>query len=172
MRWNELFEDEEIVRANLRSPTLARYGFKRDNPEGEWLKYQQERAAGRICSGAITAYFQKDLLISAKWLHNIPGARNENRRPGEGQFDRLLKRVEEHGFSLSPDEAGLMGVDYQGNAWIIEGNTRAAVAVHLGIQMIPFECKYYAGGEIIRGHFDPESVCIMADLNTNPRKQY
>lgn len=168
MRWHEIFKEEEP--ANLRSATLSQYGFKQDNPGGEWLEHQRERAQERgVCGGAITGYFKNDLLIHAGWLHAIPGARHENRKPGDGQFDRLLARVQEEGFKLSPDYAGLMGIDYAGNAWIIEGNTRAAVAKHLGIEMIPFEVRYYAGGETIRGNFDPETVCQMADLNTNPR---
>lgn len=169
MQWLEIFEYDD-QKATARSPSLEAYGFKQDNPGGDWLKHEHDRAKnGRPCSGAVTGWFRKDLLISAKWLHHIQGARNEDRKPGEGQYDRLMADVIENGFNLSPDCAGLMGVDYSGEAWIIEGNTRAAVAVALGIPVIPFEVKYYAGGETIRGHYDPESICIMADLNTNPR---
>ncbi len=172
MKWREIFED--VPPANLRSPMLASFGFKQDNPGGEWLEHQIEAAAsrGRPCSGAVTGWFKKDLLISAKWLHRIPGARNEDRKPGEGQYDRLMARVKEQGFDLSPDSAGLMGIDYMGEAYIIEGNTRASVATALGIDMIPFEVRYFAGGERIRGPFDPETICVMAELNTNARRAY
>lgn len=170
MRWHELFNESEP--ATLRSGELTAFGFKRDNPGGEWLEHNIERAASRKhhISGAITASFTKPLLITAKWLHHIPGYNDENRKPGDGQFDRLMKRVEENGFDLSPDNAGLMCVNHEGEAFIMEGNTRAAVAVALKIEMIPFAVRYWNGGESIRGHFDPSSVCLMSDLNTNPAR--
>ena len=168
MRWHEIFREDG--RPAMSHWNLSKFGFRQDNPGGEWLEHQRERAAERgVCGGAITAYFRKDILVYSPWLHNIPGARNENRRPGEPKFDSLLAKIQEQGYDFSPDSAGLMGVDYAGNAWIIEGNTRAAVATHLGIQMIPFEIRWYAGGELADKGYDPNTVAEMIELNTNSR---
>lgn len=173
MRWHEVFgEDAPSGSSGMNSYWLKQFGFRQDNPGGEWLEHQRERAAERgVCGGAITAYFNKDMLVYAKWLHHTQGARNENRKPGEAGFDRLLAKVEAEGFDMAPDNCGLLGIDYAGNGWIIEGNTRAAVAVHLGIDMIPFEVRYFAGGEAIRGDYEPNRVAEFSELNKNNRRQ-
>lgn len=170
MRWHEIFKEDGDNRPPMTHWNLKKLGFKQDNPGGEWLEHQRERAQERgVCGGAITGYFKNDMLLYAKWLHRTPGARNEDRKPGEAGFDRLLAKVEAEGFDMSPDNAGLLGIDYAGNGWIIEGNTRAAVAVHLGISMIPFEVRYFAGGETVDGDYSPNVVAEMAEPNTNPR---
>lgn len=172
-----LWELEDHNRAVLKHSLLSERGFRQDNPGGEWLENKQRNAArdqalGRrdMLQGPCTGYFEKPLLVSATWLHQMPGAMGENHRPGTPKFDALLKDVEENGgFDMSPRRAGLAGVNHVGDAYVLEGNTRAAVAVHLGIDLIPFEIKYWNGGELVRGHYDPLTAAQMSEVNTNPR---
>lgn len=167
----KLWELEEPRRPNLKDGRLSKFGFRRDNPGGEWLERKQAASFQRKdkCQGAITAWFDEPLLLPAKWLHYIPGAMGEDHKPGTPKFDALLAQVQEVGFNLSPRMSGLMGINHEGQAFILEGNTRAAVATHLGIESIPFEVRYWNGGEEVLGDFDPVVICDMADLNTNPR---
>jgi hypothetical protein len=130
-----------------------------DNPGGEWLKHEQRRAAERYSqdhpvTGAVTGYLRKPIELDPQKLANIPGARGERRVPGEAQYDRLRPSVEEHG--LYPDSPILVGVNHLGEPYIIEGNTRAAVARDLGLRALPAEVRYFAGGEQAGGRFAPE----------------
>ena len=121
-----------------------------DNPRGEWEAHQRRRAAensepGRPYFGALTAYTKKPVMLDPKKVRNIRGARGERRVPGESQYDRLRPSVEKEG--LYPDAPVLIGIDYRGEPYILEGNTRTAVAADLGIPELPAEVRWFSGGE-------------------------
>lgn len=131
-----------------------------DNPGGDWLKYERRRADERIreggtkVSGAVTGYLKKPIELDPRKLEVIPGAMNERRVPGESQYDRLRPMIEAEGFRQ--DSPILVGINHLGDPYIIEGNTRAAVARDLGIDRIPAEVRYFAGGEGVEGPMMPE----------------
>jgi len=131
-----------------------------DNPGGEWLKHARRRADERVrsggtkVSGAVTGYLKKPIELDPRKLEDIPGAMNERRVPGESQYDRLRPLIEAEGFRQ--DSPILIGVNHLGDPYIIEGNTRAAVARDLGIDRIPAEVRYFAGGEGVEGPMMPE----------------
>lgn len=122
-----------------------------DNPGGEWearkRAYAQEAAQklGRPSFGAITAYTKKPITVDPRKVRGIPGARGERRVPGESQYDQLRPAIEKEGFD--PSGRILIGIDYRGDPYIIEGNTRTAVASDLGIPEIPAEVRWFDGGE-------------------------
>jgi hypothetical protein len=134
--------------------------IRKDNPGGEWLKHERRRAEENVSkrstpvSGAVTGYLKKTIELDPRKLEAVPGANNERRVSGESQYDRLRPLIEAEGFRQ--DSPILVGVNHRGEPYIIEGNTRAAVARDLGIDRIPAEVRYFAGGEGVEGPMMPE----------------
>jgi hypothetical protein len=150
--------------------------IRRDNPGGEWLKHERRRADERVhsgdtkVSGAVTGYLKKPIELDPSKLEVIPGAMNERRVPGEAQYDRLRPLIEAEGFRQ--DSPILVGINHLGDPYIIEGNTRAAVARDLGIDRIPAEVRYFAGGEQVGGRMEPsllEHYMPPSELMLDPR---
>jgi hypothetical protein len=127
-----------------------------DNPGGEWLASQRRRAeeSRRPVSGAVTGYLKRPIELDPQKLAVIPGASGERRVPGDPQYDNLRPLVEAEG--LYKDSPILVGINHRGEPYIVEGNTRAAVARDLGIDRIPAEVRYFAGGEGVEGPMMPE----------------
>ena len=152
--------------------------LRTDNPGGEWLKHERRRADERVrsggtkVSGAVTGYLKKPIELDPRKLEVIPGARNERRVPGEYQYDRLRPLIEAEGFRQ--DSPILVGINHLGDPYIIEGNTRAAVARDIGIDRIPAEVRYFAGGEGVEGPMMPsrlEEYMPPSELSLDPNFQ-
>ena len=129
-----------------------------DNPGGEWLKNQRryaEEGKAKV-SGPVTGYFNKPIELDPRKLESIPGAMNEQRAPGDLAYDHLRPLIEKQGFLQ--DRPILVGINHLGAPYIIEGNTRAAVARDLGIDRIPADVRYFAGGEGIEGPMMPSRL--------------
>lgn len=133
-----------------------------DNPGGDWLEYERRRAQEQLdkgrskVSGAVTGYLKKPIELDPRKLEVIPGAMNERRVPGEYQYDLLRPSIEAEGFRQ--DSPILLGINHLGDPYIIEGNTRAAVARDLGIDRIPAEVRWFAGGEGVEGPLSPSRL--------------
>jgi len=165
------------------SATPQDFEFYQDNPAvsrpdsgKEWLesniRFTEERYADRepsMLRGPITANLgsrNTDMFLSTDELTQLPGAMGETRGPGDPNFDRLLEQIKTEGFD--PDQAGnkvVVGVNHKGEAYLMEGNTRAAVAKELGIPNIKTEVRYWNGGEMIDGPYKPEAVAARAVVN-------
>lgn len=130
-----------------------------DNPGGEWLGHTRRRAEQEVSagnttvSGPVTAYLRRPIELDPQKLAVIPGAAGEVRVPGEFQYDRLRPSIEREGFRQ--DSPILVGINHRGAPYVIEGNTRVAVARDLGIDRIPAEVRYFAGGEQVGGLMEP-----------------
>lgn len=137
-----------------------------ENPGGRWLEEQRainaaarsddptaRGAFARGLGGTATAWL-RDLALPTDHFDAVRGANDEHlyRLPGERQFDALLERVERDGWWPEPI---LIGVGPTGEALIVEGNTRLAVARHLGLGNVPVEVVYYAGAEQTPGDWAP-----------------
>lgn len=166
----------------VRKPIAESFGFKQDNPatrgysDGqEWLERKrrqaEEAAKGRytglaayLFSGAVTAWMgqTETMFFPSSLLDAIPGAMDEYRRPGDPGFDYLIKKIEAEGFDMSRRNAVLVGVNHEGRAYVFEGNTRAAVAKHLGIRYIPAEFRWFNGAELVPGDWTPDRVAALA----------
>ena len=133
---------------------------KIDNPGGSWLETQRRLSQDRIdrgygpISGAVTGYVTRNMELDPRKLEVIPGAQGERRVPGEVQYDELRPLIEAEGFRQ--DRPILVGINHLGDPYIVEGNTRAAVARDLGIDRIPADVRYFAGGESVEGAMMPE----------------
>lgn len=135
-----------------------------DNPGGRWLADERRRNAEQARSGrgifgrglgATATGWLRGLALPTAEFEGVPGANNERRLPGERQFDALLAAVLRDGWSPEPV---FVGVSPQGVASVIEGNTRIAVARHLGIERVPVEVRYFAGGEEVLGAWAPSRL--------------
>lgn len=153
----------------------AKYGtelpkVKVSNPGGDWLatkqRYAEEDAAKRARSGyaegtatgPVTGWLDKPVLMDPAKVSQLPGAMNEQPKPGNPKYDALFKSMSRKGYD--PEEGGpiLVGVSHRGNAHIIEGNNRAAVARDLGLPAIPVEVRWFAGGEQASGAMHPDRL--------------
>lgn len=146
-----------------------------DNPGGGWLENQRARAnkSTGFASGAMTGsigLMRGKVEIKTDYIKNLRGVNGEhNFRYSSEKFHDLMKIVKEEGWK--PD-AIMIWVDYQGIAKIAEGNHRMAVADTLGIEWIPADIRYYAGGEEMPGPFNPDTLIkkgIVGPITQSPQ---
>jgi hypothetical protein len=152
--------------------------LRTDNPGGEWLENQRRRADETLdrnrlkVSGATTGYLKNRIELDPRKLAVIPGASGERRVPGDPQYDNLRPLVEREG--LHSDSPILVGINHRGEPYIIEGNTRTAVARDLGLRSVPAEVRYFAGGEGVEGPMMPsrlEEYMPPSELSLDPNFQ-
>jgi hypothetical protein len=184
----EAREANDAIRADIGLPPLnpvprsadpvpEDFGFYQDNPAlkmssgVEWLENKQRVAdetygQRRGITGSTTATLgsgDKDMFLPTDFMRRIPGLLDERRVPGEVQYERLMQDVRDRGFL--PDQDGnriVLGINHRGEAFIIEGNTRTAVASDLGIPNVRVEVRYKNGGEMVEGPFAPNNVARIA----------
>lgn len=162
----------EAPRAQLTSREL----FARDNPGGDWLARKQREAETRMAeadpgtasskglSGSITAYSRNKFMLDVEELRKLAGAMDEVRQPGVSKYDDLNKKVQDEGWD--PGQKGnavVIGVNHRGEAFLLEGNTRVAVAADNGISEIRAEVRWFNGGEEVSGRgWSPDEVAGKA----------
>jgi hypothetical protein len=133
-----------------------------DNPaisygDKDWLARKQKHAeekmaepspgnaSGKGLFGPSTAYTRRPIDMNVNFVSQLPGANDEKRIPGNYKFDALLQKVKKEGWDPTPI---MILVNHKGDAYISEGNTRAAVAKSLGIETIPAEIQWKNGAEL------------------------
>jgi hypothetical protein len=143
--------------------------FTRDNPGGEWLERKQARAEEypeqKFMMGSITGVIggRTNMFLPTNVLRRFAGLNDEKRGAGEVQYERLLADSKKNGFDQ--DQKGnkvVVAVNHYGQPYILEGNTRVAVASTLGIPTIKAEVRYWNGGEDVSGPMEPNKVLDMA----------
>jgi len=140
-----------------------------DNPGGNWLLNKQRRVeedmktadpdtfSSKGLSGPTTAYTKEPVMVPIELIKEVKGALNENRKAGDPRFDELMEKVSQEGFDpLQKGNAIVIGVNHKGEAFILEGNTRLAVAKELGLTNIRAEVRWYNGGEEVVGPLTPK----------------
>jgi hypothetical protein len=104
-----------------------------------------------------------DMFLPTDFMRRIPGLLDERRVPGEVQYERLMQDVRERGFLPDQDRNRIvLGINHRGEPFIIEGNTRTAVASDLGIPNVRVEVRYKNGGEMVDGPFAPQNIARIA----------
>lgn len=143
--------------------------FVKDNPGGEWLESKQARAAKhpdmKFMTGSTTGVIggRSDVFLPTHILKGIAGLNDEVRTAGVHKYDSLLADAQKNGFD--PDQQNnkvVVGVNHYGQPYLLEGNTRVAVAHFLGIPKIKAEVRYWNGAENVDGPMHPEKVFGMA----------
>lgn len=153
------------------------FGYKEDNPvtkgfggSEDWLsgKIEQANKSKNLLDGATTAFLgtnkDKPLFLNTDFISSLKGARGEVRKKGEPQYDRLKKTVDKEGFD--PNKTILIEVNHKGEAYIIEGNTRAALAKELGVPNIKAEIRYKNGAELVDSPFSPQNILEKASTGS------
>lgn len=163
--------------------TLDDFGYMQDNPvtkgyEGseDWLagKIEQSKKSKNLLDGASTAFLGKNidkpLFLDIDFISSLKGARDEVRKKGEPQYDRLKKIVDKEGFD--PNKTILIEVNHKGEAYIVEGNTRAALAKELGVPNIKAEIVYKNGAELVDSPFSPKNIIEKTSKRTPTEDDY
>lgn len=168
-------EESEPFKARSASPQEL---FGEDNPGGGWLARKQATVAERMLeadpgsnaskglTGSITAYTKKPFMISVDEVRRLLGANDEMRTAGDARYDDLAAKVDKEGWD--PGQKGnaiVIGVNHKGEAFLLEGNTRVAVAAAKGVGDIRAEVRWFNGGEREVGPWKPDEVAKKATLN-------
>lgn len=153
------------------------FGYYVDNPSEEWVKNKQKyaekyareggKSAQKLLSGPQTAFLgtdnKKPLYLDTEFLSTLKGANDEVTDMSNPKYVDLKKSVEKEGFV--PDQKGntiLIGVNHKGQAFIMEGNNRVAVAKEYGVPSIKAEVKYFNGAEDADSPFSPQNILKYA----------
>lgn len=163
------------------APTPKDFGFRQDNPalsrgDTEWLANKQRVAdetysERRGITGSTTAQLGQstDMFLPTDVLRRIPGLNDENRRPGDPRYDELLENVRKRGFLPDQDNNKVvLGINHRGEPFLIEGNTRVAVASDVGVPNVRVEVVYKNGGEMVEGPFAPNNLARIAARGPAP----
>ena len=143
--------------------------FVKDNPSGDWLESKQARAAQhpdmKFMTGSITGVIggRSNMFLPTHILKGIAGLNDEVRTEGVHKYDSLLAGAQKGGFD--PDQEGnkvVVGVNHYGQPYLIEGNTRVAVAHAMGVPKVKAEVRYWNGAEEADGPMHPDQVFGMA----------
>ena len=155
-----------------------------DNPGGSWLDNERKDSieSGVDAYGApnrfgnVTGSFSDDVLIPVDKLVAVPGLRAEQQNVRQGSLDSLIGYMNKHG--RMPAGHGGRGeyvpfieVDFNGKAWMNEGNHRVMAAQALGWKYLPVEIRYFTGGEGIQGPWHPDTL-LDADALLRKIKRY
>jgi hypothetical protein len=160
-QWVEEFKSELNLTESWEA-TPKDFGFRSDNPGGDWLASKQRRAEADaveyrhrggmleyMISGAVTAHMGifKPMYISTKLLSNLDGANQEERyrKPGESKYDSLAQSVNQNGWDQK--YAIMVRVNHKGRAFIVEGNTRMRIALANGIRDVLVQFEWMNGAE-------------------------
>jgi hypothetical protein len=164
-------DNPDIYRGNNEYTQSNAAYVERTMPEGsDYLRGPQTAILGRDMSQTYSKgpKQEKPLMLPAELLHRLPGSMHEARsaRNPDVKYDSLAETVAEEGFDRSQKESGgvIVGVNHLGQAYIIEGNTRAALAFDQGIPSIKAEVRYYNGGEMVDGPFSPQRMAAYSDF--------
>ena len=156
------------ARYSRKRPSLEEMGYREDNPttkgfSPDWMadkqRYADETyARTKGITGSVSGYFRQPIMLSTEAVRSVPGLMDENRRVGDPQYDALMQSVTESGWTHSTKDAVLIGVNHRGEAYVIEGNTRAAVAEANGQPYLYGEVRWFNGAETVPGSWSPEAV--------------
>ena len=164
-------DNPDVYRGNNEYTQSNAAYVERTMPEGsDYLRGPQTAILGRDMSQTYAKgpKQEKPLMLPAELLHRLPGSMHEARsaRNPDAKYDRLSETVAEEGFDRGQSESGgvIVGVNHLGQAYIIEGNTRAALAFDQGIPSIKAEVRYYNGGEMVDGPFSPQRMAAYSEF--------
>jgi len=145
--------------ADLKSVIGASGRVVVDNPGGEWLEDERQGVMDGRASGALTARIDR-VEVPVDDLLALEGRRGEHERltMEDERVLELAKAIEKDGLTSPP----FLNVEYDGSVNVNEGNHRIRAAKLAGLERIPVEIAYYAGGERMEG---PMSLRRLAELN-------
>ena len=162
--------------------TLDNYGYRQSLPSQEYAQEKQKAAedeakkkgasssAKKLVNGPQTGFIgtdsEKPLFLDTDFVASLKGVNDEVVGPSNAKYKAIKKSVEKEGFD--PDQKGstvFIDVNHKGEAFIAEGNNRAAVAKEFGIPSIKAEVRYYNGAEEVDSAVSPQNII----QNAKPR---
>lgn len=154
--------------------TLQDFGFRRDNPGGEWLERKRqyaELAYPRLGVGSITAWLgmmNPYVLLKTSHAIKLRGELGEEKwRHTSVKYEALEDSVFLNGWDETTQI--MIFVGYNGEASIGEGNHRTAFAFDNHIEWIRADIRYFCGAEEVEGLMNPhyllENNLIKVDPN-------
>lgn len=172
--------DEAGNPTQVATATLDDFGYRQDNPthtfNPDYAANKQKIAESnaevdpKMLSGPQTAFLGSDaakpMFLDTEFVATLKGANDEVIDGTGTKFKELKESVAKDGWD--PDQQGnkvLIGVNHKGEAFIMEGNNRAAFAKENGVSEIKVEVKYYNGAEDVAGPYSPENIIKNAKLN-------
>jgi len=150
LNWYKIAQEEELWRLKrdeLKELLKAR-DASIDNPGGDWLIHEQDRARELVSkgyrSGSVTARFY-GVTVPVSELLKLKGMTGEHLRLDfeNIKVKELAESIKKEGLQQLP----FVNVEYNGDAKINEGNHRIRAAHLAGLKTIPIEIAYFAGGE-------------------------
>lgn len=130
-----------------------------DVPNEDWLdgkiEYARKKGYDSYNSpymGSTTGYVRQPsrVEIPIDILKRIPGARKEQENVRRADLEAIMKIMDETGklpMHNGKEYAPFIGVAWNGDARVLEGNHRIMAAAKLGWKSLPVELKYFDGGE-------------------------
>lgn len=147
--------------------------LRQDNPGGKWLENKLKDPSVHELNakgaperfGEDTATFNESVLLPVKLLQGLPGCRGEQNFVREDDYASLYKYMSENNklpppYDGSPKQyAPFLQINFEGKAWVNEGNHRIKVAKALGWEYLLVDVQYHLGGEdVSTGDFAPAKV--------------
>ena len=176
---NELVRINPIKIKNDVVTTLDDVGYRVDNPTTKGvnptyiaqkrMRVEEEAlntdapAVKKFFNGPTTAYMGTDntkpLFLKTDFVAKLKGANDEIPISGGSKYDELLARVKKTGWDANQDGNKIMiGVNHKGEAYILEGNNRAAIAKKMNVPSVKVEVKYFNGAEDVKGIYSPANM--------------
>lgn len=159
------------------------FGYRVDNPSEEWAKRKQEAAekyakegglaSQKLLSGPQTAFLgtneSKPLYLNTDFLFELKGANDEIADASNSKYIQLKESVAREGFDPNQKNSTiLVGVNHKGEAFIMEGNNRVAVAKEFDVPNLKVEVKYFNGAEDVNSPYSPQN--ILKHASQKPRQ--
>lgn len=135
------------------------HDYRVDNPGGSWVENKQANASGsKLTRGTDTATvgLNNKLTLPTEMVAKLKGVNDENPVPGTMKYDRLAEDVDEKGFTNENPVA--IVVNHKGEAYINDGNHRAAVARDKGVPRLASTVYWMNGAEDVPGPWHPDNV--------------
>lgn len=132
-----------------------------DVPNETWLqgKIDYAKSRGRNKYGApsfvsTTGYIRQPdhIVLPVDLLKRLPGVEGEQQNVRHDDLKAIMKIMKDTGklpMYNGHEYVPFIGVGYDGQPWVLEGNHRIMAAAALGWKKLPVELKYFDGGERI-----------------------
>ena len=153
------------------SPKLNEAMLVTDVPNEEWLnsKIAYAKKSGRNSfgvpyMGSTTGYVRNpsQVELPVSLLAQLPGARNEQQNVRTKDLEAIVKIMQDTGrlpLWNGREYKPFIGVAWNGEPWVLEGNHRIMAAAKLGWKTLPVELKYFDGGERVEtGVLHPDRI--------------
>ncbi len=148
--------------------TKQEYGYKEHGFNEKYRQKASEMKQEYIEDGKkdktylnkITASFKKPVDMSMDFLveNNQGGLRSEEVNLDQDKVNDLKESIKQDGLK----EPIVVSVDFNGDAYIYEGNHRLAAAKELGLESIPTEIRWHDGGEQVSETWNPDSISNLS----------